>query len=205
MRGRGEVPHVAHAHETGVQIPPPQMKPHHNTSLREETLFGVVDLVEDAIALLKKHEPEKGYYLAFPTRIIRYCCDKLKERGGGKRWKILGVRAEESAKRAERRVVSTFDKIICPILHWKEYHVWDYIDAYKLPHCSLYDEGRSRLGCVMCPMQNRRARLKDAERYPNFYKAYMSAFAKMIAERKRKGLPDNFGTAERVMEWWLER
>lgn len=36
-----------------------------------------------------------------PTRLRRYCCEELKERGGKGRVKITGVRWEESAKRAE--------------------------------------------------------------------------------------------------------
>ncbi len=36
-----------------------------------------------------------------PTRLIRYCCDVLKERGGEGKVKITGVRWAESAKRAE--------------------------------------------------------------------------------------------------------
>lgn len=37
-----------------------------------------------------------------PTRLIRYCCKELKEKGGNNRIKIVGVRAEESFKRRER-------------------------------------------------------------------------------------------------------
>lgn len=37
-----------------------------------------------------------------PTRIARYCCDKLKEQGGKGRFCITGVRHAESAKRATR-------------------------------------------------------------------------------------------------------
>lgn len=36
-----------------------------------------------------------------PTRLARYCCAELKERGGEGRLKITGVRATESRKRAE--------------------------------------------------------------------------------------------------------
>ena len=35
-----------------------------------------------------------------PTRIIRYCCAELKERGGKGRVKITGVRKDESARRS---------------------------------------------------------------------------------------------------------
>ena len=34
-----------------------------------------------------------------PTRLVRYCCEELKERGGKRRTKITGVRWEESASR----------------------------------------------------------------------------------------------------------
>lgn len=36
-----------------------------------------------------------------PTRLMRYCCSELKEQGGKGRLKITGVRAAESARRAE--------------------------------------------------------------------------------------------------------
>ncbi len=42
--------------------------------------------------------PEKGMP---PTRIARYCCEELKERGGKGRVKITGVRWAESRNRAE--------------------------------------------------------------------------------------------------------
>lgn len=42
-----------------------------------------------------------------PTRLVRYCCEKLKERGGKGRVKIMGVRWAESASRAEGHGVVT--------------------------------------------------------------------------------------------------
>ena len=42
-----------------------------------------------------------------PTRIIRYCCEVLKERGGQGRVKITGVRWAESPARRERADVAT--------------------------------------------------------------------------------------------------
>ena len=36
-----------------------------------------------------------------PTRIMRYCCSELKEKGGKGRMKITGVRASESVNRAK--------------------------------------------------------------------------------------------------------
>lgn len=41
-----------------------------------------------------------------PTRLMRYCCSELKERGGQGRVKILGVRWAESANRKEAQISS---------------------------------------------------------------------------------------------------
>lgn len=52
------------------------------------------------------HYPEKTMWQLIvekrmpPTRIVRYCCAELKERGGKGRVKITGVRKQESALRA---------------------------------------------------------------------------------------------------------
>lgn len=52
--------------------------------------------------------PEKSMWqliperLMPPTRLVRYCCEELKERGGRGRLKITGVRKAESRARAER-------------------------------------------------------------------------------------------------------
>lgn len=51
--------------------------------------------------------PEK---LLPPTRIIRYCCDVLKEGGGTGRFVITGVRWAESTRRKKNRQVIEFDK-----------------------------------------------------------------------------------------------
>lgn len=45
--------------------------------------------------IVKKHMP--------PTRICRYCCDELKERGGKRRTKITGVRWAESINRQKNQ------------------------------------------------------------------------------------------------------
>lgn len=44
--------------------------------------------------------------------------------------------------------------------------MWDFIDKYKLPYPSLYDQGTSRIGCVICPFifgpsENKQKKLKE--------------------------------------------
>ena len=40
-----------------------------------------------------------------PTRMVRYCCQYLKEGGGKNRFVVTGVRHAESAKRVKRQMV----------------------------------------------------------------------------------------------------
>ena len=49
--------------------------------------------------IVKKHMP--------PTRVVRYCCQQLKEGGTPNRLCALGVRAAESSKRQGRDIFST--------------------------------------------------------------------------------------------------
>lgn len=45
-----------------------------------------------------------------PTRLARYCCQELKEKGGDGRFCITGVRKAESAKRAKRRMIELCER-----------------------------------------------------------------------------------------------
>jgi phosphoadenosine phosphosulfate reductase len=47
--------------------------------------------------------------------------------------------------------------------------------------------------------------LRDAERWPGYYKLYMRAFDKMLEYRKKNGKEFNlkWQTAEDVMHWWI--
>lgn len=45
-----------------------------------------------------------------PTRLVRYCCEELKERSGVGKKVITGVRKAESRKRAENQGIVTFTK-----------------------------------------------------------------------------------------------
>ena len=96
--------------------------------------------------------PKKGY----PTKWTRWCCDKLKKDPTKDillLHRLMGIRAEESTRRAARGKIDTLGKWIIykPIFNWLEWEIWNYIDSHNLPYCSLYDEGFDRLGCVVCP------------------------------------------------------
>jgi len=60
---------------------------------------------------VKWNRPEKTMWQLIqqkmypPTRIVRYCCESLKERGGKGRFLLTGIRKQESNKRRKRRMV----------------------------------------------------------------------------------------------------
>ena len=147
-----------------------------------------------------------------PTRMVRYCCQVLKEGGGaGRQVVVTGVRWAESAKRAKRRMLESCQKkgenkmILNPIVDWTNAEVWEYIKINKVPYSELYDEGFKRLGCIMCPMQGRKGMLRDAQRWPKYYNAYLHTFGKMLIEKRKKHdmTITKWNTAQDVMDWWM--
>lgn len=142
-----------------------------------------------------------------PTRMMRYCCDELKERGGKNRVKILGVRAEESTKRKNRSVIisnSSWGNVINLIYDWTEDDVWNFIHCNLIDYCKLYDEGYDRLGCIGCPIPYHIKMESDFERYPLYMKAYIKSFDRMIEYQKSIGKEcKTWKTGLDVFDWWV--
>ena len=169
-----------------------------------------------------------------PTRTIRYCCNVLKEGGGKGRVVVTGVRWAESQRRRKqhgvarvgeaknavimnddnddsRRMVEncyrTRKTMLNPIVDWLDEDVWQFIHENNLPYCSLYDEGKKRLGCIGCPMASQFEREEDFKRWPQYEKLYRKAIGNMIEMRRIKGksLKRGLDTVDNVMDWWMER
>lgn len=142
-----------------------------------------------------KHPNYKGHksffgmipLCGFPTKFARWCCDELKKyptKDIPLNHRIMGIRAEESSRRAKRPNPSRLNKwwIYKPIFSWLEWEVWEYIESNGLPYCSLYDEGFSRLGCVICPfLCNPRSKglQRHKDRWPKYYVAFEKAMRKL--------------------------
>ena len=150
-----------------------------------------------------------------PTRIVRYCCEVLKEGGGKNRMITTGVRWAESAARKKNRgiyekigkdrakIVLSNDnddtrklfencrlkaKRVCnPIIDWTDDDVWDYIHAENIETNPLYQCGFSRVGCIGCPMAGKKGRHVEFARYPKYQQMYIRAFDRMLEERQRRG------------------
>jgi phosphoadenosine phosphosulfate reductase len=145
-----------------------------------------------------------------PTRLARYCCKELKEKGGSGRMVATGIRGEESYKRSRRRMVENCLQdatrtYFNPIYDWLIGEVWEFLNGMYIPHCVLYDEGQERIGCILCPMASICEKEAHIKRYPTYFRAYLRTFAKMLDERKRRGLKtsESWKTPEDVMRWWV--
>ena len=141
-----------------------------------------------------------------PTRLVRYCCD-IKENTGPKgSTVILGVRAEESGKRAKQKMVSFFKGkiMVRPIIDWSTEDVWAFIRSNpQYPYCELYDRGWERIGCIGCPLSSNAE--KELEMYPKYKQAYIRAFDRMIDRRLKLGKHCDWTTGQEVMDWWLQK
>ena len=161
-----------------------------------------------------RNKPEKSMWDLIvqkrmpPTRLVRYCCQYLKEGGGIDRTVITGVRHQESTKRAKRKMIETCNQhrgkqYLHIIIEWSSDDVWEYIHKYHVPYCKLYDEGFKRIGCVMCPYGGPKHMMMEAERWPKIAKCYERAFQRMIDKRRADGMKTQWETGDEVMRWWM--
>jgi phosphoadenosine phosphosulfate reductase len=132
--------------------------------------------------------------------MMRWCCDTLKKDPAKKHPlfhnRVLGIRAEESSKRAKRPRLEVkgkrkIRKIYKPIFHWLEWHVWDFIEERGLAYPSLYDEGFERIGCVVCPfiMRSNQAKVeRNKARWPQVYRVFEKVVADWHNRRTQRNI-----------------
>lgn len=238
--------------------------------LVENTLFGTVDKVAEAIEMLQTHEPSEGYYVAFsggkdsvvvldlvkrsgvkykayhnivtieppdlmkfiykeypevemvhtketmyslivkngmpPLRHVRYC-HRLLKRGGEVGVKVTGVRAEESVRRSKKQKWELNHKgtgyLLNIIFDWTTQEVWEYIHTYNIKYCKLYDEGKTRIGCLFCPFGRQEQMEDDLRRYPQVAKYLITACDRAIKNKRLRGKDINFRDGEDMFYWWI--
>jgi len=149
--------------------------------------------------------PENG----FPTKFARWCCDKLKKdptKDVPLKHRLMGIRAEESFKRAQRGRISKLNGVwhYKPIFDWLEWEIWEYIELNGLKYCSLYDKGFSRIGCVICPFLSYKQHQIHKQRWPKYYKAFEKAMKKLWdnGEKYRQIEKGYSSTFEEFLENW---
>lgn len=163
-----------------------------------------------------------------PTMRFRWCCAEFKETSGTGNVTLIGIRREESARRAKRNEISTsikgkrneetFDQwsdheeqmvacvggkdkiLVSPIIYWTERDVWEFLNANGIPHCELYDEGYTRIGCICCPMSQYRQKIKEIKRWPHVKRNWL----KTIQWLKDNGYSNHVEeSAEMYFRWWI--
>ena len=71
--------------------------------------------------------------------------------------------------------------LISPIIHWTEEDVWEFLNkVMEVPHCSLYDEGWRRLGCIGCPMSSAKQKQIENVRYPHVRRNWIKAIKAIL-------------------------
>lgn len=192
----------------------------------------VIRFVKRAYPEVDLIKPKKSIYqLAvekqiLPTMRVRWCCAEYKEMSGAGRVTLIGIRHQESSRRAKRNEVEISSRkysgtlegldeyrqelkakrarrkskkegvnitnadqeqtlgcisgkeslLISPIIHWTEQDVWEFLNkVMEVPHCSLYDEGWHRLGCIGCPMSSAKQKQIENLRYPHVKRNWIKA------------------------------
>lgn len=167
-----------------------------------------------------------------PTRLIRYCCDVLKETSGQNRVISTGVRWCESRSRSSRGMFEALNKnkskriilmddntedrrfiercelkskiSINPIVEWSDTDVWDYLGDCHCKSNPLYHCGFNRVGCIGCVIANKNNRWKEFRYYPKYKDMYIKSFDKMLYNLSLKGKSFNFKDGYDVFMWWME-
>lgn len=145
--------------------------------------------------------PEKSFFQlveqkGLPSRIRRYCCEKLKEYKIMEKT-IIGVRKAESDNRArlyeeptkclyygKAKKPENYVEGIYPILDWTDEDVLNYIEENQIQLHPIYyrDDGtidiKRRLGCMCCPMKYWKGRVVEFRQHPVMIRAYCRAAQK---------------------------
>ena len=188
---RSGVRFKAYFYLTGLEIPELIKFTKHNYP---EITFLKPDMTYQEICL-KKH--------IMPTRIMRFCCEALKEiHGDG--GIITGVKREESVKRRNLDFVGFHHKkaraiFISPIVDWTASDVWRYIAENNLPYPKIY-KTQSRTGCIMCPISGKKGMIRDERLYP----AHALKFKK-ICNMLYNSAPERYKvtSGDELYHWWI--
>lgn len=189
-----------------------------------KTQYPDVELIKPKMSI---YEMAKKKHI-LPTMRIRWCCAEFKETSGIGKVTLIGIRKEESARRAKREEISSnikgkrneesFDQwseheekmvtcvggtdkiLVSPIIHWTERDVWQFLNANGIPHCDLYDQGYTRIGCICCPMSKLRQKRKEIRRWPHVKRNWLKTIQWLIDNGY--SFQDN-PNAEFGFNWWI--
>lgn len=94
--------------------------------------------------------------------------------------------------------------VVNPIIDWTDSEIFDFYWGECKNHNPLYKMGYFRVGCIGCPMAGRKGRWKEFADFQKYRDMYISAFDKMLEQRKQQGLSGEWKTGQDVFLWWME-
>lgn len=139
---------------------------------------------------------------------IKWCCTKIKEKPSSVipiKHRVLGIRTEESPNRGTYgRISQRKDEThYHPIYHWREWQIWEFIERHNLPYPSLYDEGFSRIGCVVCPNHHNHHDLYR-DRWPKHFDCFERYVHIWWYKRERQGRNMWHGSPDAFLKDWYD-
>ena len=117
--------------------------------------------------------------------------------------KIMLMNDNDSRRRMSELCMQQRKMVVNPIVDWTNSDVWKFIHSEHIEVCELYKCGYDRVGCVGCPMAEKK-RYKEFADFPEYKKLYIHAFERMLEQRKKLGKECKWKTGEEVFLWWLE-
>lgn len=126
---------------------------------------------------------------------------KLNDRGG-----LIMNDDNDESRRTVEQCYRTRKVLVNPIVDWTDEDVWEYLnEVVKVPHCELYDQGITRIGCIGCPLAGSENMKRDFERYPKYKENYIRAFDRMIKNHPNEiriatGEPADIGGVQQESE-----
>lgn len=69
--------------------------------------------------------------------------------------------------------------LISPIIDWNEKDVWTFLNTLGIKHCSLYDDGYTRIGCILCPMSSPTQKKREEQRWPHVKRNWIKAIKRI--------------------------
>ncbi len=90
--------------------------------------------------------------------------------------------------------------LISPIIRWTAADVWQFLHAIPVSHCTLYDEGYTRIGCILCPMSQPRQKQREVKRWPHVKRNWVKTIKRLKDEGKYS---KHLCSAEDDFRWWI--
>ncbi len=116
---------------------------------------------------------------------------------------VMVMNDNDSRRRMTELCVQKNKMVVNPIIDWTNSDIWEFIHSEHIEVCELYQCGYDRVGCIGCPMANKK-RWKEFADFPKYKELYIHAFDRMLEERTRRGKENTWKNSHDVFLWWME-